>query len=98
MWDFGFKVLKALYGAFGVKHPQGSLTVVVLLGAAVGALVCGVVWQVARASYEKDQAATPIITAPITHVEAPGDCSSATSGNGNTTTISCDKPKEPPKK
>jgi hypothetical protein len=97
MFDFAFKALKALYGVFGAQHRQGSLAVVVLLGAAVGALAFGTVWEIARTSYEKDHALTPSAV-PNTHTEASGDCSSATSGNGNTTNISCDQPKEPPKK
>jgi hypothetical protein len=88
-----FKVLKALYSTFGEKHPQGSLSLVMVLGAIVGALAFGAVWVVARTSYEKDSAGTP-----STHVEVLGNCSSGSSGNGNSTNISCDTPKQLPKK
>jgi hypothetical protein len=84
-------ILKSLYGIVGAKHPTLSLLGVSLLGA----IICGGSWKLIGLWYYADLAATA--KPPSSHAEVSGDCSSATSGNGNTTTITCDKPKEPTK-
>ena len=72
--------LKAAYEALGTPHPKLSMIVVLVLGAMLGAIAFGTVWQIAARQVEKNlPTATPTSgPASTTGAESP-----ANTGNGN---------------
>jgi hypothetical protein len=90
------ELLRLAYEAFGVKHPTGSLIVVMALGGVLGTAICGAMWTVAANQYQKVDAKAPAPSVNTTN----GPQSPIMPNNGGSVTISSDdsKPKQPPPK